>query len=87
MFFGAEWVGFKWFAQFFQSVYFGRLMCNTFLLRFYCILFTFPIPIVFALLLNEARTRKFKKLMQTVSYFPHFISTVIIVGILVQLYY
>ena len=84
-FFGAEWVGLKWFKQFFESVYFGRLMRNTFLLSFYSIIFTFPIPIIFALLLNEARTRRYKKFIQTVSYFPHFISTVIIVGIMLQL--
>lgn len=84
MLFGAEWVGFKWFIQFFQSVYFGRLMRNTFLLSLYCILFTFPVPILFALLINEARTRKYKRVIQTVSYFPHFISTVIIVGIMIQ---
>lgn len=84
-FFGAEWVGLKWFKQFFESIYFNRLMRNTFLLSFFGIIFSFPVPIVFALLINEARTRRYKKFIQTVSYFPHFISTVVIVGIMLQL--
>ena len=81
-FFGAEWVGFKWFEQFFSSAYFRRLMRNTFLLSFYTILYAFPVPIIFALLLNEIKDGKYKKIVQSVSYLPHFISTVVIVGIM-----
>lgn len=79
---GSEWVGFKWFLEFFKSFYFFRLIRNTFLLNIYQLFFGFPVPITFALLLNEIRNVYYKKVVQTVSYFPHFISTVIIVGLL-----
>ena len=82
--FGAEWVGFKWFTEFFGSIFFWRLMRNTFLLSFYTMLATFPVPIIFALLLNEVRFSKYKRMVQSVSYLPHFISTVVIVGILMS---
>ncbi len=80
--FSAPWVGLKWFKEFFGSMYFWRLMKNTLLINFYSLIFGFPIPIIFALVVNEIRIRKFKKLVQTISYMPYFISTVIIVGIL-----
>ena len=81
--FGSEWVGFKWFIQFFESFYFWRLMRNTLLLSFYSIVFGFPVPIIFALMLNEMKVLPLKRVVQTVSYLPHFISLVIIVGMLV----
>ena len=81
--FGSDWVGFKWFIQFFESFYFWRLMRNTLLLSFYSIVFGFPIPILFALMLNEMKVLPLKRVVQTVSYLPHFISLVIIVGMLV----
>ena len=81
---GSDWVGLKWFIDFFKSFYFGRLIVNTFLLNFYSILFGFPIPIIFALCLNEIRHELFKKTVQTVSYFPYFISVVIAVGMMVN---
>lgn len=84
-FLGSEWVGFKWFQEFFQSYYFTRLMKNTFLLAFLNLLFSFPIPILFALLLNELGETKFKRVTQTVSYMPHFISLTIIIGVLTDL--
>ena len=80
--FSAPWVGLKWFKEFFDSMYFWRLMKNTLLINFYSLIFGFPIPIIFALVVNEIRIRKFKKLVQTISYMPYFISTVIVVGIL-----
>ncbi|HDY87339.1 MAG TPA: sugar ABC transporter permease, partial [bacterium] len=80
--FSAPWVGLKWFKEFFSSMYFWRLMKNTLLINFYSLIFGFPIPIIFALVVNEIRIRKFKKLVQTISYMPYFISTVIVVGIL-----
>jgi len=80
--FGSEWVGFKHFVDFFNSIYFFRILRNTFLLSFFDLLAGFPAPIIFALLLNEVRNRKFKKTVQTISYMPYFISTVIICGII-----
>lgn len=78
----SPWVGFKHFDTFFHSIYFGRLIGNTLALSMYGILFSFPIPIFFALLLNEVRFPRFRSVIQSVSYFPHFISTVIICGLL-----
>ena len=81
--FGSDWVGFRWFIEFFESFYFWRLMRNTLLLSFLTIVFGFPVPILFALMLNEMRVLPLKRMVQTVSYLPHFISLVIIVGMLV----
>ena len=81
--FGSDWVGFRWFIEFFESFYFWRLMRNTLLLSFYTIVFSFPVPILFALMLNEMRVLPLKRVVQTVSYLPHFISLVIVVGMLV----
>lgn len=80
----SPFVGLKYFIEFFNSVYFGRLMRNTFLLNVYWVLIGFPVPILFAIMLNEVRNIHFKKIVQTVSYLPHFISTVVVVGILVN---
>ena len=77
-----NWVGFKWFVEFFNSIFFSRLFMNTLILSVTTIVFNFPIPIVFALLLNEVKNRQFKKVVQTVSYMPYFISLVVVVGIL-----
>lgn len=76
------WVGFENFTTFFQSYYFGRLLRNTVILSLYSIAFGFPAPIILALLLNEVRGKYYKKIVQTVSYLPHFISVVVVVGIL-----
>ena len=78
---GSEWVGFKHFERFFSSFYFPRLMKNTLLLSFYN-LATFPLPIIFALSLNQLRDGRFKKWTQTLTYAPHFISVVVLVGML-----
>ena len=78
--FGSNWVGFRYFLDFFRSPYFGRLMRNTILISVYGLLWGFPIPILFALFLNELKNGLFKKLVQTVSYLPHFISVVVLVG-------
>ncbi len=80
-FWGSEWVGFAHFAQFFSSPFFPRLIRNTILISIYGLLWGFPIPILFALFLNELKPGIFKKTVQTVSYMPHFISTVVLVGI------
>lgn len=79
---GSAWVGFKHFRTFFESLYFGRLITNTLLLSVYSIVFGFPLPIVFALMLNEVKSMRFRSLVQSISYFPHFISTVIICGLI-----
>lgn len=70
--------GFYHFIQFFQSVYFGRLIRNTLTISIVSLLVTFPAPIILALLLNEVRCRKYKGVIQTLTYLPHFISLVVI---------
>ena len=79
---GSPWVGFQYFREFFQSYYFSRLLRNTFLLSFYQLLWGFPAPILFALLLNEIRNHAFKRTIQTAAYLPHFISTVVVCGLI-----
>ena len=79
----SPWVGFENFRRFFQSYQFSRVLVNTLLLSFYDLL-TFPVPIIFALLLNCVRCDRYKKTIQTVTYVPHFISTVVMVGLLMQ---
>ena len=83
--FRSKWVGLKHFRRFFNSVYFVRLVRNTFLISFYDLLFGFPASIILALLLNEVRSNKFKRTVQTISYLPHFLSSVIVCGMLRQL--
>lgn len=78
----SPWVGLEHFSRFFNSVYFGRLIRNTILLSFYNLIFGFPAPIILALLLNEVRNKKFKSLAQTVTYLPHFISLIVVTGML-----
>ena len=80
--FGSEWVGMENFTRFFSSPYFGRLLRNTLLLSIYSIIFGFPAPIILALLLNEVKGKKFKKVSQTITYLPHFISLVVACGMI-----
>ena len=75
---GSPWVGFKHFQSFFDSFYFERLIGNTLTISLASLLFAFPIAIIFALLINEIQNNKFKRSIQTISYMPHFISTVVI---------
>ncbi|HHY82435.1 MAG TPA: sugar ABC transporter permease [Clostridiales bacterium] len=79
---GSPWVGFKYFENFFKNPTTPSLFRNTFLLGLYSLIWSFPAPIILALLFNELRGKRFKKLTQTVSYFPHFISTIIVCGML-----
>ncbi len=81
-FWKSNWVGLKHFKTFFTSIYFERLLVNTLLLSVYSILFGFPVPIIFALLQNEVRFYKLRSMVQSISYFPHFISTVIVCGLI-----
>ena len=79
---GSDWVGFKHFETFFNAYYCGRLISNTLLLNVLSLLFSFPIPIVLAVIVNNIRNQKLKKFTQTAIYIPHFISTVVMAGIL-----
>lgn len=81
---GSKWVGLKHFKSFFQSIYFIRTFKNTALLSLYSLLWGFPIPIILALLINEVRIRWFKKTVQTFTYLPHFISLVVICGLVID---
>ena len=79
---GSEWVGLANFKRFFSDIYFGRLMKNTLLLSVYDILFGFPAPIILALHLNEIHNKFFKNVTQTITYLPHFISMIVVCGML-----
>lgn len=81
-FLGSSWVGFKNFIDFFTGPYFWRLIRNTLLLNVYDIIFGFTSPIILALLINEIKSSRYKKIVQTVSYIPHFISIVVVCGFL-----
>jgi putative aldouronate transport system permease protein len=81
---GSRWIGLANFTEFFQSYYFWRLIRNTLLISVYELIFGFPAPIILALLLNELRKQAFKRIVQTVTYLPHFISVVVVVGMLVD---
>ncbi|MFR8088712.1 MAG: ABC transporter permease [Lachnospirales bacterium] len=78
------WVGFEHFQDFFSSIYFFRTLKNTLIISCLNLVFGFPAPIIFALLLNEVQNSKFKKIVQTVTYLPHFVSTVVICGLIVS---
>ena len=81
---GSKWVGLQYFQEFLADPYAWKLMRNTSLLSLYSIVFGFPIPIILALLLNEVRLVWFKRVVQTVSYLPHFISVVVVSGMIVN---
>ncbi len=82
----SKWVGLKNFIKFFNSYQFGRVLKNTLIISLYCSLVNFPLSIIMALMINVVRREQFKKLVQTVSYIPHFISTVVIVGMINQIF-
>lgn len=73
---GSEWVGLKHFKAFIEYPYFGKVMINTIRISLLC-LCTFPIPVIFSIMLNELRSQKFKKVSQMITYAPHFVSTVV----------
>lgn len=77
----SPWIGFKHFIAFFDSPYFVRTLVNTFLINLYGLVFGFPIPIILALLLNEVTHKHYKNVVQTAIYLPHFISVVVVAGI------
>ena len=79
---GSAWVGFQWYRDFFRSAYAWRTIRNTLFISFYNLLVGFPAPIILALLLNEMRAMRYKRVVQTVTYMPYFISLVVMCGIL-----
>jgi putative aldouronate transport system permease protein len=81
---GSQWVGMKYFVMFFGNPMAVRIIRNTLLLGIYSIIFSFPPPIILAVLFNQLGNAPFKRVVQSISYFPHFVSTVIIVGILLS---
>jgi ABC-type polysaccharide transport system permease subunit len=83
---GSPWVGLKYFKRFFQSYQFQRVFLNTVVLSFYSILAAFPMKVILALSINAVRTSTLRKTVQMITYMPHFISTVVMVGILVQFF-
>jgi len=83
--YGEQWVGLHYFNMFINDPTFWNVFKNTLTLGALGLVFTFPMPIIFALLLNEIRSEKFKKFVQTASYLPHFLSIVIVAGMILQL--
>ena len=83
--FGSDWVGLENFIRFFQSYQCKRVITNTVVLSFYNLLAGFPIPIIFALMLNSMNNEKVKKVTQTIATMPHFISVVVLIGLLMQI--
>ena len=81
----SDWVGLEHFKQMFQGLYFWPVLKNTLINSSYNLIFGFPAPIILAILLNEVSSRRFKKVIQTVTYFPHFISWVVLAGIVYEM--
>ena len=79
---GSEWVGLQWFERFFSSPNCIRMIKNTVLLSLYSLLWSFPIPIILALMINQLRFQRFKRVVQTVLYAPHFISIMVVCGMI-----
>lgn len=80
---GSPWVGLYYFKRFFSSPYFGMTIKNTLILSLYGLVVSFPIPIILALLLNSFRHKRYRKVIQTVTYAPNFISTVVMCGMII----
>jgi len=83
---GSPWVGFEQFKKFFSTYYFQRVLTNTFFIGLYSLLAGFPFSIIFALALNATQYLRFKKAVQMITYAPYFISTVVMVGLINQLF-
>lgn len=84
--FGSPWIGLRHFQRFFGSYIFARVLVNTLRIAILSMIFSMPFPILFALLLNSINAKRYKKIVQTITYIPHFISTVVLVGMLMQLF-
>jgi len=83
---GSDWAGIKWFERFFNTPRFWDILKNTIGLSLYSLAVSFPLPVVLALVLNNLKNQKFKKFAQTITYMPHFISTVVLVGMMSVLF-
>jgi putative aldouronate transport system permease protein len=81
---GSPWAGFKYFEEFFANPYAWQVVRNTVVLRLWHLMVGFPAPIILALLLNELRVERFKRIVQTSSYLPHFISLVVVAGMVIS---
>ncbi|MCR5153664.1 MAG: ABC transporter permease subunit, partial [Lachnospiraceae bacterium] len=79
---GSEWVGLDWFKRFFSIPTFWRMIKNTVLLNVYSILWSFPVPIIIALIVNQLRFKRYKRTVQTILYAPHFISSMVVCGMI-----
>lgn len=79
---GSKWVGLKHFVNFFHSMFFGRVLRNTLGISLYSLAVGFPFPIILAIMMNELRSNKFKSTMQTITYLPHFISIMVMCGMI-----
>ena len=79
---GSPWVGFEWFERFFNLPRFWQILGNTLTLSVYSLIVGFPIPIILAVLINSVESNRFRRVTQTVTYMPHFISTVVLVGMI-----
>ncbi len=79
---GSEWVGWEWFERLFTAPTFERMMKNTVLLSFFSLLWSFPVPIILALAINQLRFKRYKRVVQTVLYAPHFISIMVVCGMI-----
>lgn len=84
--FGSPWIGFKYFQKFINSYQFGRIIRNTFIVSLYSLIARFPLPIILAICINVIRNKYFKKTTQMIVYIPHFISVVVLVGMLNQFF-
>ena len=80
--FNSPWIGFDNFKNLFSSIYFKRIFTNTLIISFYRVVFSFPAPIILAILINEIRNTYFKKIVQTISYMPYFLSWVVVAGLM-----
>ncbi|MBR4457549.1 MAG: sugar ABC transporter permease [Clostridia bacterium] len=77
-----KWVWFDWFKQFFENINFGRMIGNTVKLSLFSLLWSFPVPIILALAINQLRFKRYKRVVQTVMYAPHFISIMVVCGMI-----
>ena len=83
---GSKWVGLAHFVKFFNSYQFQRVLVNTIRVSLYSLVAGFPLPIVLALCMNALTNQQYKKFVQTLTYIPHFISTVVMVGMITQIF-
>lgn len=81
----SPWVGFKHFTDFFSSIYFGRLIRNTLVISLLHLGIGFPAAIIMALMINEINNHRFKRVVQTIAYLPHFISSVVVAGLVLSI--